>query len=180
MLILKQFNGKSIRDIGYYDSLEDVFNGFYSSHGGYGLEKRFSFNPYEIYHNDRFIEKYNFSTRKVDYIFVPKVYCYIIETDNGVRYSKEYIEGMFRIFRKEIRKDFRWYIATGRKWHHRGTYFRHPQTLQERREIANVYKDDGEPEFRGKRRNIRHSWDDVVHKDVDNRNWKRFRKTQYK
>lgn len=63
------------------------------------------------------------------------------------------------------------------KVHGYGRYYRHPKTRQER--IANLYDDKF---VRGKRKDkhLPTSWWDISRKDTYDRNWKRFRKTQYK
>ena len=60
-------------------------------------------------------------------------------------------------------------------------WYKCPKSTNEKRQY---YACDDEPEIKIRaRRNPRHLpdiWDDVCRRDVDNRNWKRFRRTQYK
>lgn len=70
--------------------------------------------------------------------------------------------------------------GTGKVSH--GHYFRRPETLKDIKASTSVIKEDGEPRFRGKRSksSIITSWDDYGRSDYGDRNWKKFRKTQYK
>lgn len=51
-----------------------------------------------------------------------------------------------------------------RQWRHSHstTYDRKMETIAERRAVAGVLKAEGEPEFRGKRRNLPEPWDDIM------------------
>lgn len=68
----------------------------------------------------------------------------------------------------------------GRRRSHRGTYYRHPATIAECQ--INQIVDWDEPQARPNRAlsNLPNAWDDYVRSDHKNRNWKRFRQTQYK
>lgn len=57
---------------------------------------------------------------------------------------------------------------------------RYPKTQQGRR-LSQVL-DDNEPNIRAKRnlKNLPTAWDDAVRTDHGDRNWKRYRRTQYK
>lgn len=74
---------------------------------------------------------------------------------------------------------YRRYASTGRK-RSNGHMFRRVQTTSEHRAICAVLKEYGEPEFRGRRRNVPNAWDDV---GISwSRSWKKQskRKKQYK
>lgn len=65
------------------------------------------------------------------------------------------------------------YFRGGSKYRRqRGTIFRHPATFSQLREVDEF--------VRPKRRNLPNSWDDKLRSNWDNKNWKKFRKTQYK
>ena len=63
-----------------------------------------------------------------------------------------------------------------------GHYFRYPSTVNEKRLAVFVMREDGEVAPRGKRSasNIADAWDDLPVRARENRNWKRFRKSQWK
>lgn len=66
------------------------------------------------------------------------------------------------------------------KCRRRYRYFRSPRTFAERK--ASQVIDRQEPQARASRnaRNLPSNWDDIGRKDIDNRNWKRHRRHQYK
>ncbi len=74
------------------------------------------------------------------------------------------------------RKDYGSYGVSwpGTKGAWRGL-FRHPKTTQERRKYDKEYG-------RGRRspKHLTHAWDDMPRRDIEDRSWKRHRKTQYK
>lgn len=74
---------------------------------------------------------------------------------------------------------YRRYTSTGRK-RRGGHCYRRVQTTAERRAACAVLKEEGEPEFRGRRRNVPNAWDDI-HLPFT-RSWKKQskRKKQYK
>lgn len=61
-------------------------------------------------------------------------------------------------------------------------YYRRPHTMNELREAALVIKEDGEvpPRPTRNKRYLPRSWDDLYVAARDNRNWKEYRKTQWK
>lgn len=63
-----------------------------------------------------------------------------------------------------------------------GHYFRHPVTLQALKAACGVCKEDGEPSMRGNRTksHVPSSWDDIHRSDRGIRNWKKYRKQQWK
>lgn len=71
------------------------------------------------------------------------------------------------------------YTGAKRRWRF-SSYYKKPKTTAERR--LNQHIDDDEPAARKARsgRNLPNAWDDEVKSRVGNRNWKRFRKTQWK
>lgn len=72
--------------------------------------------------------------------------------------------------------------GSGRSRFNRGRTLREPRTQAARRQAALVLLDDGEVPPRAKRNanNLPTAWDDVYIHSLDNDNWKRYRKTQYK
>jgi hypothetical protein len=112
-----------------------------------------------------------------------RVFCFVATNHKGIWYSREYIRGEFRKFYKDSLAKFRYYNGIpGHKYHSRGTYYRAVKTSQERRMAANVLLEENEPKWRSSRNthNLVDRWDDIHHEDWRNRNWKRYRKTQWK
>ncbi len=73
----------------------------------------------------------------------------------------------------------RWRFSTGYK--RRGSsIYRSIRTTQERRACSGVVKEEGEPEFRGRRRHVPNAWDDICKNYY--RSWKECtkRRKQYK
>lgn len=68
---------------------------------------------------------------------------------------------------------------TGRKRRY-GRTLRSMKTLATLREAGAVVKDDGEPEFRGRRRTLPTAWDDHKIGSIEDRSWKMYRKTRWK
>ena len=54
------------------------------------------------------------------------------------------------------------YYSRHSRKRHTTTYDRKMETIAERRAIAGVIKEEGEPEFRGRRRCIPNPWDDIM------------------
>lgn len=65
-----------------------------------------------------------------------------------------------------------------------GRWLRSPKTTAAIRSSLSVVKEDGEPEFRGARRRgyctLPTRWDDIYKESYQDRNWKGFRKQQWK
>lgn len=61
-----------------------------------------------------------------------------------------------------------------------GHYFRHVKTTNERRAAQLVDDTDVAPRGRRNANNLANSWDDYYVTSREDRNWKRFRKTQFK
>lgn len=70
--------------------------------------------------------------------------------------------------------------GTGKSRSHRGSYFKVFSSVPEMRQNQVIEAD--EPVARAQRNlhNLSSAWDDDIRKDRRNKNWKRFRKTQYK
>lgn len=105
-------------------------------------------------------------------------HCFVITDNNDLRYSYEYVKGTFRKIRNPSGTGYYRYFYGGVK-HHR-SYYREVATFNERKHAVVV--DEFEPKIRCKRNatNLPNSWDDILHEDVRNRNWKRYRKHQWK
>ena len=177
----KRYYGGADEVIGYFANVEDIYNHFrkiyiYQYNGT--LENLFSHNPCEFY-----VKHFHNYHRDVDtnrYTFDKPIYCMVVENEKGIRYSRDFLAGEFRRIRKKNSK-IRYYFY-GYKRHSRGSYYRRPKTLQERRMAVNVMKEEGEPNWRASRgfRGLPSSWDDIPHSDGWNDNWKRYRKTRWK
>lgn len=61
-----------------------------------------------------------------------------------------------------------------------GRFHRRMQTMAERRLVAGRVAEEGEPEWRGRRRALPNPWDDFMIGSLGVRSWKRHRKTQWK
>ncbi len=65
-----------------------------------------------------------------------------------------------------------------------GSIFRYPKTIQELREIDKYYHDEEMKTYKVKHRAARNRtptcWDDQMRSDVDIKNWKKYRKHQWK
>lgn len=74
---------------------------------------------------------------------------------------------------------YRGYVSTGSK-RRGGSMYRSISTTPELRACSGVLKEEGEPEFRGRRRNVPNTWDDIC-KNY-HRSWKECtkRRKQYK
>jgi hypothetical protein len=159
LTVYQKVYGKSNpKIIGDFDSFKDIYEQFKYS--------QFSHNPNEEY---RKVSEWGMS--------VP-VYCFVIENHKGLRYGREFITNEFKAFRKK----YNWWYFNGFKRHPRGHYHRHPHTLQESKASAHVLVEEGEPIWRASRNyhNLPDTYDDIHHYDECNRNWKRYRKQQWK
>lgn len=176
MFIVKRIKSSNYRliEVGYFYTINELINYFTRLYGAWNLSEKFSFDPYSKFRNSYYEAYWKGFTKK--YRFVPAEYKYIIETEKGVRLSDETLKGIFSSVKT------RWsFYCTGYKRHKRGHYFRHMRTTQERRMASLVLKEEFEPNWRGKRGlGLRQCWDDIYHSDVENNNWKRYRKTQWK
>lgn len=180
MLIVKQINW-SYREtvIGRFNTMRELYNhfcGFYKHN--YNLASRFSFNPRERWSTERWMKEYETG----HYKFIAPVFCMYIENEDGVRYSTELIKGLFNKFRRQDNKHLYTDFFRGYKRHSRGHCHKRLRTTQEHRMAANVLVEEGEPKWRGKRtnHNLPTAWDDLPLTDWNNRNWKRYRKQQWK
>ena len=76
-------------------------------------------------------------------------------------FKHEYMSSNNRAHWKYVEEyNRRWKSRQWRK-SHSTSYARHMETIAERRAAAGVVKEEGEPEFRGKRRNLPEPWDDI-------------------
>lgn len=100
---------------------------------------------------------------------------FFLYTKNNVMISPELFKNeYFAEGRKELEKAgvSCWYMRRGQTYlqyrsrhgrkSHSTTYDRRMETIAERRAIAGVIKEEGEPEFRGRRRCIPNPWDDIM------------------
>ena len=172
MLIVTQrsFTTKHDQVIGYFQDIRAIYDHFSGLFGKYGLESRFSHNQFEVI----VTSTYRLSWRED---ITGTEHAMVITNQAGIRYSKEFVTGIFAKYRKS---SYRRYWCGGVR-HYRGCY-RRIRTTQERKLSLGVLKEEGEPVWRQARNyhNLPSRWDDIAHLDVCNRNWKRFRKTQWK
>jgi hypothetical protein len=98
-----------------------------------------------------------------------------VVNDNGTILSEETLLGLWRKLHPGQSRGYGWRRS-------RGHYYRYPRTTQERRASAGVEREDGEPEFRSRRGfcTLPDAWDDRPIESRRNRNWKRYRKHQWK
>lgn len=177
MYIVYQKNPKSglINIVDEFSSIEDLYKYFRKLHHD---KYYFAWEKYQ-YLEDKFSHVYDeIMTYKVlDGIKKP-IYKYVIENEHGLRFSYSYVKGEFQKIRKKLSIRFIW-ISTGYKRISRGGYFKHPKTLQEMK--YSMIMDECEPKPRAKRnhKNLPNSYDDIPHSDYT-RNWKKYRKTQWK
>jgi hypothetical protein len=173
MLIVTQrsFSSKHEQVIGYFQDIRTIYNHFGDVYGKYGLESRFSHNQFEVINTGRYWLCWRQEELATEHAMV-------ITNQQGIRYSKEFVAGIFNKFRKKPIYRRYW---TGSNRHYRCCY-RGIRTTQERTLSLGVLKEEGEPVWRTSRNmhNLPNRWDDIHHLDVCNRNWKRFRKTQWK
>ena len=173
MLIVTQrsFTTKHDQVIGYFQDIRAIYDHFSGLFGKYGLENRFSHNQFEVVVTGRYWLSWREDITGTEHAMV-------ITNRQGIRYSKEFVAGIFAKYRKT---KFQWGWIRGTKRNYRCCY-RSIRTTQEIRLSVGVLKEEGEPVWRTSRNyhNLPNKWDEIQHLDVCNRNWKRFRKTQYK
>ncbi len=92
---------------------------------------------------------------------------FYLYTKNNVMVSPELFKNEYksrsnRDFWDRIEKRNREWLYRPWRKSHSTTYDRKMETIAERRAVAGVVKEEGEPEFRGKRRNIPNPWDDIM------------------
>lgn len=146
-------------EIGEFSDFKGLYQVFAKVYGRYQLENRFSFNPLDIWMKSCFDIQY----------------CFYIEDHTGLRYTKEFILGEFRKYRPKYSCYKYWY---GKRHRRCSTHIR---TIQSRREAVNVLEEEGEPKVRGSRgfHALPSSWD-AKRCDTNDKNWKRYRKHQWK
>lgn len=161
--------------IGDFNNFKKIYDHFGKIYGKWSLENKFSSDPFKFY-----VKPKNYFSNWGISAFDSPEYCFIIRNHKGLKYSQEFIIGEFRKFRKD-EKIIRWNYYYGSNKHHRSC-FRHPKTIQERIASVSILIEEDEPTWRSSRnfRNLPSSYDDIPHLDANNRNWKRFRKTQWK
>ena len=119
--------------------------------------------------------------------YVPAV-AWIMRTEHGEVITLEDFESFrpTRLASSFWYRRFRFYSGTGpvpgcgrRRG---GRWFRRPKTMQSRRQAGLVLNEEDERPVRARRNaaNLPTSWDDWRISSLEDRNWKRFRKTQYK
>lgn len=91
---------------------------------------------------------------------------FYLYTSNGLMISPDLFKGEYFSHKYRPYKSWRDYInhrMYNRQWRksHSTTYDRKMETMAERRAVAAVIKEEGEPEFRGRRRNLPNPWDDI-------------------
>lgn len=91
---------------------------------------------------------------------------FYLYTSNGLMVSPDLFKGEYFSHQYRPYKNWRDYInhrMYNRQWRksHSTTYDRKMETMAERRAVAAVLKEEGEPEFRGRRRNLPNPWDDI-------------------
>lgn len=165
----KVYGKANLKLVGDFNCFKDVYYyfKFHRPYGSVGLETIFSHNSDEVFRKEH------------EWGMTVPVYCFVIENHKGLRYSREFIACEFKkIFRKQVRYNY----FNGSKRHPRGHYHRHPHTLQEIKASAHVLMEEGEPIWRSARNhhNLPDSYDDINHYDDYNRNWKRYRKQQWR
>lgn len=170
LTVYQKVHGNSnLKVVGDFVSFEEIYEHFkHIRPYGYGnIGSMFSHNPDEAYRKDTY------------WGMGVHVYCYVVENHKGLRYSREFI---LNEFKKGLKKSIHYNYFYGGKRHPRGYYHRHPHTLQEIKASAHVLVEDGEPIWRASRNhhNLPDSYDDINHYDDYNRNWKRYRKQQWK
>lgn len=150
--------------IGYFDSLEDIYNHFKVIYKWemWRIAERFSHDP---------CERFKTTVWSMDY-------CYVVTNYKGIRYGRSVIQDAFR----KIHGYGCYRYWHGGVFHSRGSHYRRIKTTQERRINAGRIAEEGEPPIRGSRlpKILPSYWDDVQHTDYKDRSWKRYRSQQWK
>lgn len=92
---------------------------------------------------------------------------FYLYTKNNVMVSPELFRSEYKSknnsdFWNRVEKYNRKWLYRQHRKSHATTYDRRMETIAERRAVAGVLKEEGEPEFRGSRRNLPDPWDDIV------------------
>ncbi len=161
-------------EVGEFSNFGKLYHIFAKVYGSYQLENMFSFDPCDIWQRNCF----------------DVTYCFYVVDHTGVRYTREFIVGEFRKYRAIARREY--YNSIGKLYGYGiNNYFSghvrhrrccvHIRTIQSRREAVNVLEEEGEPKFRGSRgfHTLPSSWD-AKRCDTNDKNWKRYRKHQWK
>lgn len=125
------------------------------------------------YEKQNFLSSYSFF-KEWDFYY-QNFYLY---TSNNVMISPELFRSEYKVLIRNsynTKKSRRQYSKK-----HTTTYDRKMKTIQQRRDAVAVLKEEGEPEFRGKRRKLPDPWDEYVQRR--SLSWKNCtkRKRQYK
>ncbi len=168
----RQYSGSEIF-LGEFKDLKEIYKYFGQFYGRYDLAHRFSHNPMEYYVPPH----WQFYSND---IYIATTFCMVIKNYKEIRYSRDFVQGMFRKFYNAERTYRRLYIP-GTKRRHRRSY-RAIRTFQERRYAVNVLEEEFEPKWRNSRNNhnLPNSWDDIGYSDWRDRSWKCYRKHQWK
>lgn len=163
-------------------TLKEIFTEFRP----YVFEKQFGYGTDfgRYISNYSWSGNYNFSFSAVDAtlrVFYEYLYFVTNRNDKLVQ-PKQLLNEYYRKYdptNRAFTGYYRWRISTGRKRRGRSCY-RSIGTHPELRAAAGVVKEEGEPEFRGRRRNVPNAWDDI--KVSNHRSWKECtkRRKQYK
>jgi hypothetical protein len=92
---------------------------------------------------------------------------FYLYTSSGMMVSPELFKGEYKSHQYRVYGSWSDRIKN-RRWRFQGhkshstTYDRYMETIAERRAVAAVIKEEGEPEFRGRRRNLPNPWDDIM------------------
>lgn len=160
-------------------------------------EEDFVYQYYEKFIIDNFSNDDVESTRRIEYIDeyerVINEFKYVAYNEKGKLLTVEYLIGLIRTYHAAweangYRHTWRGWVKRSQvQWnpwakHKNIRFYRHPKTTQERR-WAHAWEDEEYPiKPRGRRsaHNLPESWDDYWRKDMCIRNWKRYRKHQWK
>lgn len=180
----KSWATKRDHEIGVCEKIEDILdlaNAKIYVNGYYGesiIRKLFSDSPLGIYKKEEWIHRLA-AAASGRCMYVPPEHCwYVVTHNNNILHPGEIVAAWKK---RRAKRNSQPQYNPGRKRHH-CRYFRRPHTTQERRLSVAWISEEGEPAPRGSRSfcNLPNSWDDYTRSDYYNRNWKKFRKTQYK
>lgn len=164
-----------------YDQLVDYWP--WIKHLSIGPGPSFKYTPPDV---GRLLECYCEQCRLTRGVTPPMIYTYIIRDSLGNCYNPGIVgEDSWKKIRE--RRKYRWGYPnprqpgsrTGQGWGH---MYRRPKTTQERRWAHAWDDEDFAPKVRKARnkKNLVDAWDDRRLSSREDRNWKRFRKTQWK
>jgi hypothetical protein len=180
MLYVKQaqYNGVIV-EVGQFKDIKEIYNTFKDAFGSYrfaaSASARFSHDLYEVYSAGGSYYYDNTGCLRL----TEREYCYVIENSSGVRYSRDTVYGLFNKLDKP--RKYVPYFYGGKKRHFRSTY-RRIAFFQELKAASGILLEEGEVKPRPSRSptHLPNSWDEYGRFDTCDRNWKRYRKKQYK